>query len=87
MFTEPYTAVMTAMLRVREDVRDLAADLARKAEVPIGELVGRALEAYERELFWQQTQEALLHDDTDDDEHRLWEVTLRDGLDDGDDDE
>lgn len=85
MFTQTYTGRMTAMLRVRADVRDRAAQLAESAGVSMGELVAHALDAYEKELFWKQTQEALMSGaDEEDEEDRLWEATLTDGLEDAD---
>lgn len=80
MFTKTYTDGMTAMLRVSVEVRDHAAALAAAEDVSIGELVGQALSALERERFWRQTQEALLNGTFDDEG---WDATLRDGLADG----
>ena len=69
---------MATTLRVSNDVRDRASQLASADGISIGDLVAKALDAYERDLFWEQTREALqggpsqLEDD--------WERTLRDGL-------
>lgn len=68
------------MLRVSTAVRDRAAALAAQEGVTLGDLVGRALEAYENEVFWRRTRAALLADPEPDDD--LWESTLSDGLDD-----
>lgn len=67
----------TTSLRVRESVRAHAASLAEREGVSIGDIVERALDAYETALFWQQTQLALVTAPANDD---MWDTTTRDGL-------
>lgn len=74
---------MATTVRVSEDTRARAAALASDAGTSIGEVVDRALQAYERAEFWRQTREALreMGPEPDDD---LWDRTVADGLDDDD---
>lgn len=69
---------MATTLRVSNDVRDRASQLASVDGISIGALVARALDAYERDLFWEQTREALAAGPSlvEDD----WARTIRDGL-------
>lgn len=43
---------MSTTIRVSEDTRALAADLARRTGVPMQAVVSAALAAYEQALFW-----------------------------------
>ena len=69
-------------MRVSESTRARAAALAAQSGSSIGEVVERALEAYEKAEFWRQTREALTRRAADiDDVDPAWERTVRDGLD------
>ncbi len=48
---------MSTTIRVSEDSRRLAADLARRTGVPMQSVVATALAAYEQALFWQALDE------------------------------
>ena len=69
---------MSTTIRVSDEVRAAASRLAADAGTTVGELVGRALEVYERERFWAQTRRALADNDVLDDEG--WDQTVPDGL-------
>lgn len=58
---------MSTTIRVSEDSRQLAADLARRTGVPMQSVVATALAAYDQALFWQALDEgyARLADDPD----------------------
>lgn len=43
---------MSTTIRVSEDTRALAADLARRTGTPMQTVVATALAAYEQDLFW-----------------------------------
>jgi predicted transcriptional regulator len=73
-----YTFSMSTTLRVSNDVRDRASSLAAAEGTSVGDLVSRALEAYERERFWEQTRRALAASPALGDEG--WERSVRDGL-------
>jgi hypothetical protein len=49
--------VVSTTIRVSEDSRALAADLARRTGVPMQAVVAAALVAYEQALFWQALDE------------------------------
>ena len=72
-----------AGLRVTESTRAHAAAIAAAESASIGDVVERALEAYETAEFWRQTRHALaahpgaLTDDV------AWERAARDGIDRG----
>lgn len=69
---------MATTLRVSNDVRDRASQLASADGISIGDLVAKALDAYERDLFWEQTREALQGGRSQVEDE--WERTIRDGL-------
>jgi len=73
-----YSWFVATTLRVSNDVRDRASQLASADGISIGDLVAKALDAYERDLFWAQTREALREGPSpvEDD----WARTIRDGL-------
>lgn len=71
---------MTTTLRVSESTRLRAAALARQSASSIGEVVERALDAYERSEFWRQTRQALARESTSGDLDRSWDRSLKDGL-------
>jgi hypothetical protein len=74
-----YTKHMSTTVRVTESTRARAASLAAQMGVSIGEVVDKALTAYETGLFWAETHEALArHREQIDDE--AWDHTVRDGL-------
>lgn len=74
---------MATTIKVSEPTRDrikaLGASTAQTAE----QVVSKALDEYERALFWQEYRRAAEADvERDDDaERKLWDATLRDGLD------
>lgn len=77
-----YPQVMTSSVRVSEATRARASALAAASGHSIGELVDRALDAYERSLFWEETRRALASGEArPDDEDRAWDRTSRDGFD------
>lgn len=73
---------MATTIKVSEPTRDrinaLGATTAQTAE----QVVSKALDEYERALFWQAYRQAAEADrDRDDDaERELWDATMRDGL-------
>lgn len=73
---------MATTIKVSEPTRDrinaLGATTAQTAE----QVVSKALDEYERALFWQEYRRAAEADrDRDDEaERELWDATLRDGL-------
>lgn len=72
---------MATTVRVRESTRARAASIAASTGETIGEVVDRALDAYEESLFWRQTHAALA-DRNSTAADPAWEHTVRDGLDD-----
>jgi hypothetical protein len=52
--------------------------LARTTGSSIGDVVSRALDAYEVAIFWDETREALSRRESVDDDG--WDNTVRDGL-------
>jgi hypothetical protein len=74
---------MTTTLRVSESTRAHAAALAARTGTSIGDLVERALDAYETAEFWRQTRDALTSHDGALDPDPAWEMSVRDGLDHG----
>ena len=71
---------MATTVRVSESTRARAAALATAHGSSIGELVDRALDAYEEAEFWRQTQQALVRHSGALDEDPAWEHSVRDGL-------
>ena len=78
VYESVYTWIMATTLRVSNDVRDRASQLASVDGISIGALVARALDAYERDLFWEQTREALEGGPSQAEDD--WARTIRDGL-------
>jgi hypothetical protein len=72
---------MATTLRVSESTRQHAADLARRTGVSIGELVDKALAAYETAEFWEQTQRALAKHADALASDGAWDHSVRDNLD------
>ncbi|MDN5856653.1 MAG: hypothetical protein L0K86_28220 [Actinomycetia bacterium] len=68
---------MVTSLRVSDNTRRRAATLAADESRSIGDVVDRALDAYETAKFWEQTRLALANTSDDDDS---WDATVRDGL-------
>ncbi len=50
---------MATTVRVSEATRARAASIAAATGISLGEVVDRALDAYERDEFWRHTREAL----------------------------
>jgi hypothetical protein len=65
-------------VRVKETTRRRAASMAQNDGVTIGEIVDRALDAYESQKFWEQTRLALAA--REDEPDPAWDVADRDGL-------
>jgi hypothetical protein len=75
-----YAASVATTVRVTETTRARAAAIASATGATIGEVVDRALDAYEEAEFWRKTREALAsHPDalTPD---PVWERSVREGL-------
>ena len=72
-----YACLVATTLRVTDDTRARAAAIAQATGISIGEVVARALDAYERSEFWAQTRSALAEQGPDDER---WDRTVRDGL-------
>lgn len=71
---------MATTVRVSESTRARAAAIAAVTGNSIGEVVERALAAYETAEFWRQTREALARHPAALDEDPAWERSVRDGL-------
>ena len=69
---------MATTVRVSLETRSRAASLARTTGSSIGDVVSRALDAYEVAIFWDETREALSRRESGDDDG--WDITVRDGL-------
>lgn len=67
-------------MRVSEATRTRAAALAAQAGSSIGDVVDRALDAYETAEFWRQTRAALAQHADALDVDPAWERPMRDGL-------
>jgi hypothetical protein len=79
--------VASTTVRVRSDTRATLRQLAREANEPMQETLAKAVEAYRRLRLLEATNAAYarLHRDPSawaevEDERRLWESTLGDGL-------
>lgn len=72
---------MATTVRVSESTRARAAAIATASGQSIGEIVEKALDAYEDAEFWRQTREALDRHPDSLAEDPAWERTVRDGLD------
>lgn len=73
--------LMATTLRVTEATRARAAAIAADERTSIGEIVEKALDAYERAAFWRQTRAALSAHPDALAEDTAWERSVRDGLD------
>lgn len=71
---------MATTVRVSEATRARAAALAAERGGSIGDLVDRALDAYEKAEFWRLTREALSRHPVELDEDPAWERSVGDGL-------
>lgn len=71
---------MATTLRVSDETRARAASIAARSGSSIGDVVDRALDAFEAAEFWRQTREALAHNPDALDPEPAWERTTRDGL-------
>ncbi len=69
---------MATTVRVSETTRSHAAAIAATTGTSIGEVVARALDAYEQAAFWDQTERALAARTSEEDDG--WDTTIRDGL-------
>ena len=72
---------MATTVRVSETTRARAAALAALAGSSIGDVVDKALDAYEEAAFWRQTHQALAAHPDALDEDPAWDRSVRDGLD------
>jgi hypothetical protein len=72
---------MATTLRVTETTRARAAAIAAATGTTIGEVVERALDAYEESAFWRRTREALARHADALVADPAWERSVRDGLD------
>lgn len=77
-------------VRISEQARATLKELAAMLEIPMQAVLDQALERFRREQFFKQVNSAYaaLRGDADawqaeQAERRLWEVTLADGLDEG----
>ena len=75
-----YACCMATTVRVSEATRARAAAIAARRGSSIGDVVGDALDAYERAEFWRQTQEALARHPESLDEDEAWDRSVREGL-------
>ncbi len=75
-----YARTMATTVRVSETTRARAAALAAMDGSSIGEVVDKALAAYEEAAFWRQTHQALAAHPDALDEDPAWERAVRDGL-------
>lgn len=72
---------MATTVRVSEETRARAAAIASANGTSIGEVVDKALDAYERAEFWRRTEAALAGHPGALEQDPAWERSLRDGLD------
>ena len=78
----------TALIRVDTKTRDLLAKMAEQDQTSIGEVAAKAVKKLDRDRFWKNYYDAYakLRADPEEwadyqDEIRVWDVTLSDGLD------
>ncbi|MGH2442767.1 MAG: toxin-antitoxin system protein [Chloroflexota bacterium] len=78
---------VTAMMRVRKDIRDMLRSIAQKEDVSMQDVLARALEAYRRQSFLEETNRAFAALKADpvswssmQQEQRTLDGTLMDGL-------
>lgn len=77
-------ATDTATIRVTRDTRDLLAEQARARGMSLAALLAEIAEEQELEEAYESERQARLAEDGDpavEEEMRLWETTLEDGLD------
>ena len=72
---------MATTVRVAEATRARAAAIASATGATIGEVVAKALDAYEEAEFWRQTRDALARHPEALTTDPAWERSVRDGLD------
>ena len=75
-----YAPSVATTLRVSEHTRQRASSLAAASGASIGELVDRALDAYEKAAFWEATRRALRAGPDVVGEDTAWDRRVRDGL-------
>ena len=80
---------MSHMVRVDDETHDRLLRLAEQEQDSIGDLVSKAIQAYQERLYWDQARSAAeaLRSDPDAwkeelEERALWDATLADGSDD-----
>lgn len=73
---------MSTTIKVSTQTRDQIKSLGASTGQTADEVVSRALVEYERALFWGEYARAAEQDTTrrGQDDHELWDRTLRDGL-------
>ena len=76
-----YALSMATTLRVTEATRARAAAIASATGATIGEVVEKALDAYEEAEFWRRTRDALTRYPDALASDPAWERSVRDGLD------
>lgn len=77
-------AVDTATIRVSRDIRDLLAEQARERGISLAALLAEIARERELEAIYESERRARLAEDGDpavEEEMRLWESTLEDGID------
>jgi hypothetical protein len=77
-------AVETATIRVARTTRDRLAEQARQEGVSISSLLAKIAREQELEAIYESERQARLAEDGDpavEEEMRLWESTLEDGID------
>lgn len=77
----------TTTIRVSKHIHEQLRALAQQTGTTMQEVISKAIEQYQEQLFWQRAHEgyARLRQDPDTwreelDERRLWDNTLMDGL-------
>lgn len=77
----------TTTIRVSKYIRDQVRALAQQTGTTMQEVISKAVEQYQEQLFWQQVHEAYARLRQDPvawqeelEEQRLWDNTLVDGL-------
>jgi hypothetical protein len=77
-------AVDTATIRVARETRDRFAEQARQEGISISALLAKLAREQELEAIYESERKAVLAEDGDpvaEEERRLWESTLEDGID------
>ncbi len=77
-----------ATVRISENSRDLLRELSRRTDSTMQDVIAKALDAYQKRLFWAQAEQefrAMREDkdawDAELAEREAWDTTLNDGLD------